>query len=238
MSSLRGMSWQVMAVLGLALLALALQLSATGQRIEAQRAAARASGQPAAIALADFRRVPDIRAADEVHIIARLDPAAVMTVTERTKNSTTGYTTSTRRLYLLADPSDPPDTSLVRAAILLPDAEVGRFLALLTGARVHDGGDGRIVRLNGTRKVAPPLAAPAVAAMRGLGMQVSSEFIFLEPYLEGREAALADQAGSWRWLVGGVASLGAALLVISIAKRAGFVPMRRTGRHDVAQDDW
>ena len=56
LSSLRNLSWHVTALLGLAVLAIALQLSATGRQIDAPRAAARAAGMPEAVALARSTR--------------------------------------------------------------------------------------------------------------------------------------------------------------------------------------
>lgn len=200
-------------------MALALQLSVTGQRIGAERAAARAAGQPEATALAAFDRARDIHPAGEVHLIARIDPAAVITVEERTRTSSGSYQTDTRRLYLLSDPSDAPDSRIVRAAILMPDAWVGRFLAHVAEARIADGDAGQVFALNGVREVAPALARPALAAIRGLGLEPAPGFVFVMPFLEGRDAALADRESSWRWLVGIVSSLGAATLVAAIATR-------------------
>ncbi len=223
-SPLLNLSWQATAVLGLAVLALAAQLSVTGEQLGAERAAARAAGQPAAVALAGFARDRDIHEAGEVHVIARVDPTAVVTVTKRSGSIGGGQTRESRRLYLLADPRDPAGGPLVRAAVLLPESQVGRFLALIARtptAAVPVAGPraGRVVALNGIREAAPALARPALAAIRGLGLEPAPEFIFVMPWFDGRDAALADREGSWRWMVGVVSSLGATLLVLAFVKR-------------------
>jgi hypothetical protein len=76
-----------------------------------------------------------------------------------------------------------------------------------------------VVALNGERESAPPLARPALAAIRGLGLETAPEFIFLMPWLDGRDAVLADRESSWRFFVGIVSTLGAATLVLAFAKR-------------------
>ncbi len=126
LSSFRTLSWQVMMVFGLAMIALSLQLSLIGRQMGAERAEARAAGQPAPVTLAAFDPARDVHAAAELHVIAQVDPAAVITVQERAKTATAGYSTLSRRLYLLTDPDDPADGAPVRGAILLPEAQVGR----------------------------------------------------------------------------------------------------------------
>ncbi len=141
LSSLRALSWQVTAVLGLALLAIALQLAVTGDRIDAERASARAAGQPEPVALSAFDPLRDVHAAGEVHLVVRIDPAAVIAVSQQGRGGDGAEATMTRRLYPLQDPSDDAGAAVVRGAVLLSDQEVGDFLALV--ARTGEGVPGR-----------------------------------------------------------------------------------------------
>lgn len=230
LSSFRALSWQVMTVFGLAMLALALQLSAIGLGLGAERAEARAAGRPEAVSLAAFDPARHVGAASEVHLIAQVDPAAVITVKERAKTVTAGYVTLSRRLYLLTDPGDPAHGPIVRGAVLLPEPQVGRFLSLIAEGDAARSGTARIVALNGAREAAPPLAEPALAAIRGLGMEPAPGFVFVMPWLDGRDAALADHSGSWNAMVALLAGLGGGMIVMAIGKavraRRGAAPAR------------
>ena len=218
LSSLRGLSWQITAVLGLAVLAIAHQLSTTGQQIEAHRATARAAVQPEAVALADFDPARDVHAAGEVHLVARIDPAAMIAITQRVRTDDGRDVTVSRRLYPLQDARDKRASNVVRGAVLLTDAQVGDFLALIadTGEAARNGA--RIVPLNGLREADPPLAAPALAALRQLGQEPTGDFVFVMPFLKGRDAVLADQPGSWDVMVALVSGTGGGLIAFALGK--------------------
>jgi hypothetical protein len=218
LSSLRALSWRVTAVLGLAFLAIALQLAVTGDRIDAERAFARAAGQPEPVAMSAFDPLRDIHAAGEVNLIVRIDPAAVITVSQQGQGDDGVEATMTRRVYPLQDPSDDKGSAVVRGAVLLSDQEVGDFLALVARTGEAVPGGARIVALNGLRDVAPPLAAPALAALRQLGHDPAPSFVFVMPFLDGRDVAMADQSGSWDVMVGLVTGLGGGLVALAIGK--------------------
>jgi hypothetical protein len=231
LSSLRALSWQVTAVLGLALLAIALQLAVTGDRIDAERASARAAGQPEPVAMSAFDPLRDVHAAGEVHLVVRIDPAAVIAVSQQGRGGDGAEATMTRRLYPLQDPSDDAGAAVVRGAVLLSDQEVGDFLALVARTGEVGPGGARVLALNGLRDAAPPLAAPALAALRQLGHDPAPSFVFVTPFLGGRDAAMADQSGSWDVMVGLVTGLGGGLLALAIGKCIRRQRQRHVARH-------
>lgn len=218
LSSLRNLSWHVTALLGLAVLAIALQLSATGRQIDAPRAAARAAGMPDAVALAAFDPARDAHPAGEVNVTARIDPSAVITVTRRIRGDDGTDLSETRRLYPLQDAGDKRASTTVRGAVLLTDAQVGDFLALIAATGEPAQGQARIVPLNGLREADPPLADPALAALRSLGLEPADGFLFVMPFLKGRDAFLADHSGSWNAMVAVAFGLGGGLVVLAVGK--------------------
>lgn len=87
----------------------------------------------------------------------------------------------TRRLYPLQDARDRRASRLVRAAVVLSDAQVGDLLDLTaeTG-RVRKGG-ARLVTRNGLSQPNPPLAEAALAALRKPGREPAESLVFVMP---------------------------------------------------------
>ncbi len=65
---------------------------------------------------------------------------------------------------------------------------------------------------------APPLAQPAIAALRQLGLEPADNFVFVMPFLKGRDSFLADHSGSWNLLVALISGAGAALIALALGK--------------------
>lgn len=223
LSTFRGMPWQVTAVLGLAVLAISLQLSKAGDAIEREVAIARNAGQPEAAMLAGFDAARDMTVSGEVHLMVRLDPKQMLTVSDQVAQpNEAGIKTLVRRVFLLQDPSDKAGAR-VRGAILLPDEDVGRFLGLVRKTYTKENRRGQVVALNGIALPDSPLGAVTMDRIGGLGLQPAEDFLFVSPFLDGREVAFQPRDRSWRIFVGGVAGLGAALLVLAIGKRIRII---------------
>ncbi|PZQ94550.1 MAG: hypothetical protein DI533_21920 [Cereibacter sphaeroides] len=217
------MSWQVTAVFGLTVLAISLQLSRTGEAIESGLSVAREAGQPKAVALAKFDPARDMTVASEVNLVARIDPTQMLTVTGSESTGDGGVRTYVRRLFLLQDERDKRTAKTVRAAVLLPDEDVGRFLGLVgeTGSKAKRGG--QIVELNGISVSRPRLAKEAVAEIERQGMEPADDMVFVVPFLDGRATVFQPRDRSWRILVGFIAGAGAGLLVLAIGKRVALI---------------
>jgi hypothetical protein len=175
-------------VLACLFVALGFAFYTSAQQQEREKAAALAAPMPVAVSLGNFGP-GDIHAADEVHVIAQINPAYNYELTEEGKSFDT-----VRYMYVLFGPEDAADTKQARAAILLEQHQLDRFDELIVANVQGLTATGPVFAVNGAATRSPRLASMANDAMAQEGLTKAPEFIFIDPWIDGRAAALAPNA--------------------------------------------
>jgi hypothetical protein len=126
-----------------------------------------------------------VHLANEVHVTAWINTDHNYQLTKTRKGTDT-----VRRMFVLFGPGDTPETKIARGIVVLHPDEVDAFLAqVLTGA---DLSDPRLpFVLLGRRASAPDLPDMVQDAFQERGLTKDADFLVIDPYLEGRAAALA-----------------------------------------------
>ena len=176
---------------------------------EAEKAQALMDGQPVAVPLDDYDG--EVRhPAGEVHVTAWVNPAYNYELTKQKRGADT-----VRRMFVLFGPGDALDSRVARGIVLIRPEQADAFLELMI-AQMTGEFDGRLLfNLNGARGGTAGIGDMVDDALDEQGLMKAAEFMVVEPYLAGREAALAPdpQAGTMSLQVFGV--LGGALLLVA-----------------------
>lgn len=118
----------------------------------------------------------------------------------RLVRSVNGLTRSEQVLYVLLAPDAPPRSSEAYGAIVLPEEQHDSFSAWMIAQASHDaafGPNGPILTIAGLSG-APAAENQARTAIREQGFSLAPGFLFIDPFYQGRVAALAaaaDQKG-------------------------------------------
>ncbi len=176
---------------------------------EAEKAAALDAGLPVAVDLSDFDRDRDVYPAGEVHVTGWINPEFNYELVQKRN----GITIDTRHMFMMFGSADPADAREVRAAVMLTPAQREDFLA--RGAEFVSGfgnGGGLVFAFNGFGDTYNTLGSLAAKAIAEKGLSKSPDFIFIEPFMDGREAALApkgipQKTRYFGWLAAAVVAL-------------------------------
>lgn len=183
-----------------------------------EMANALANPPPDTVRFADFSRQDDIGLADEVSVQAVINPDYNYELTKKRKGPDT-----TRFMYVLFDPADAEDSKVARGALVLSAAEKDKFINdyYMANAEIGFGGDSvvSVVTLNGQAEKSPDLSALVNDAFEEQNLTKSGDFIYIEPFLEGRTVGLTPtvSADEMRNIIRGV---GLAVALIGLAKFA------------------
>ena len=182
---------------------------------EAEKAAALEGGMPAPVDLGGFERARDVHLGDEVHVTGWIDPELNYELVKR-KN---GIPVSTRYMFMIFGAGDAPGAGTVRAALMLSEAERDAFLDHIDDYVVGltDAGD-YLFGFNGFASTSATLSTMGTDAIAEQGREKSAEFVYIAPFFEGREAALAPHGVADRsrlifW------AIAAAVALFGVAKR-------------------
>jgi hypothetical protein len=154
-------------------------------KMEQDKAAALASPMPAAVSLSAFGD-DDIHLADEINVIAQINPAYNYELTKEGKSYDT-----VRYMHVLFGPDDTAETKVARAAVILTEAQIDTFTAMIATNFVDFTEMGPVFSVNGEADSSPDLKSMANEAIAKEGLTKAPDFIFIEPWLEGRAVALA-----------------------------------------------
>ncbi len=158
--------------------------------LEVDRAAARAAmlqqEPPATIPITEFATDAPSNVPVELSVTAQL----ALDHNTRLVKKTKFITTSESLLYVLVDDAPGADISVAQAGIIIDPDDKDAFIAWITGNISSVGAAGPVVTVHGLR-TAESHALHAYDAMEDQGMTRASGFIFIEPFIAGREAALA-----------------------------------------------
>lgn len=189
-------------------------------RFQQTYAAAQQAPVPPVVDLSDFRKAEDIHLTREVHIAGWINTDQNYELTLK-KN---GITKETGFMYVLYGSQDNGSTSTARAAIIMTPAEKARYVSWLamaasgfpalseedqrSGVQPHPAG----LQLNGRSTSPGRLGDLAKDAFAELGVTRSKDFIFVDPFWQGREAGMArsvapDSVRDWGWGIAAVIGL-------------------------------
>jgi hypothetical protein len=213
--------WYGFVVAGLVLFALAGKVYVDVQADEAAKARALAAPPPAAVPLDRFDSDRDIHIAREVHVTAWVNVDHTYTLTEHHTGRGPDYDV-VRRMFVLFGPDDSADSTVARAVMLLTENQVPDLAdyAMANLALTTDGGvpEHPVFTLQGEATGLPTLHAMADEALDKQGLTKSPDFIFIDPWLNGRAAALAPTPGLAGEIGGAVSVLGLFSLLIAAVK--------------------
>jgi len=183
--------WPVPFVLSLMAFALAAIVFFGASQDEADKARALKQGPPAAASLNTFDPKRDIHPMNEVTVTGWINADYNYQLTLTTKTKSSSYDT-VRRMFVLFGPEDTAETKTARAVVLLPDADVDRFIdGLMTNTAGFAAGN-PVFSLNGTATTGADLGDMAADALRKQGLTKAPGFRFIKIWpVEGRAEALA-----------------------------------------------
>lgn len=213
-----GLPWPVMAVIAAGLFWLAQQSSQWVAQHEAEKAEALMTGAPEPVALDAFTAA-DVGLADEVHVTAWVNTDHNYELTKERKGTDT-----VRRMFVLFGPGDGPESKVARGVVVLPPAQVDAFVGMVVQNIVDEGDPRMVFRLNGAKESRADLSGMVDDALKERGLMKDADFLVVEPYLEGREVALAadpDAPARNATMIGGAGMVAALLALMK------FVSARR-----------
>ena len=208
---LLGLPWPVMALIAVGFFWLAENSREWVMEFEAEKAQALESGVPAPVPLDQFTK-DSVGLADEVHVTAWVNPEHNYELTKQRKGTDT-----VRRMFVLFGPGDGLDSTVARGVVVLPPDEVQPFIELVS-TNVADPMDPRLLfNLNGARDSSPDLSSMVDDALEERGLLKGTDFLVVEPYLEGRAAALAPNPDAPMrnfTMIGGIGAVAALLALV------------------------
>lgn len=168
------------------------QMVVHDRKKEAERAEALKQDPPQVVDLSAYDPARNKALADEVMVSGWINTEHN---TELTK-SKNGITTGTRYMFVMAGEGDPEGSRIARAVLILTEAErdffaknSGQFLSGLLP-------QGFEMTFNGRATSSMSFSDVARKAMKEQGVTRAKNFFYLEPYFNGREAALAPDPNS------------------------------------------
>ncbi|SNT39059.1 hypothetical protein SAMN05421757_11448 [Tropicimonas sediminicola] len=231
------MPWHGYLLLSLIVAAFAVWMHSDLVRVEQEKKAALVQQAPAPVALADFQKQRDIHLADEVNVLGWINPVFN---THLVKGD--GGRGGERLMFVLFDGADGETAGIARAAILIPSALEQNFRGWVARSnpaqevwqtRIAQGYERDVYQFNGRAVASPDLGQLAIAAMDGAGLTPAPDFIFIDPYLEGREVALAADPAMTMQLT---AVVGAVSMVLLFAAISNFDRSRAVHRANVVPE--
>jgi hypothetical protein len=221
--------WPVLVLLAGGLFWMGYDAQQKAVAFEAEKVQALADGQPVAVPLDDYDA--EVRhPAGEVHVTAWVNPAYNYELTKQKKGADT-----VRRMFVLFGPGDALDSRVARGIVLIRPEQVDAFLELMI-AQMTGEFDGRLLfNLNGARGGTADIADMVDDALDEQGLMKAGDFLVVEPYFQGREAALAPDpdAGTVSMQIFGVLGGGLLLIAARNALSRRKVPERKRSLAEV-----
>lgn len=153
---------------------------------QAQRAAALEAGAPDAVDIGAFNITTDRSFADEVTLRGWIDAGQSYELEKTIK----GVSLGRRFMYVLFGENDPAGSEVARGAIVLTEAARDKFVDQFETSWVDFSRNGYIFEINGFARSSVALDDLAFSALDEKGLSREANFVFLEPFLDGRAAAL------------------------------------------------
>jgi len=224
---LLALPWPVMALIAVGFFWLAQSSRDWVMEFEAEKAQALERGMPAPVPLDQFTK-DSVGLADEVHVTAWVNPEHNYELTKQRKGTDT-----VRRMFVLFGPEDGADSTMARGVVVLHPDEVQPFIDLVS-THVADPVDPRLLfNLNGGRDPSPDLSDMVDDALEERGLLKDADFLVVEPYLEGRAAALAPNPDAAMRNFRVIAGIGAVAALLALVK---FMAGRRARARRMAAE--
>ncbi len=208
------------------------------ERVElAERQAQAMAPPPEVVDLSQFDLSRDVAPADELHVRGWINTDYSYELIKRTN----GVRTGTRFMYVLFGSEDDAASKQARAAVVMTEADKDRFVDDIFDHVVGFNAQGPVIALNGFRGSGDGYASMVSEALAEKGLTRAPDFVFVEPFLDGRQAALTATGEPLRVLgvfllfAAAFAMAGLAKLVFS-RRRAGAAVMPRRGKAAPARD--
>lgn len=156
-----------------------------------ERVLALEQAPPALVNLSQFRRDTHISPVREVNVEGWINSDYNYNLTK----STNGKQTGKRFMHLLFGQGDTADSKVVRAALVLTAVEKERFMSDLdTFATGWSASDKHFTfGFNGFASASDGYASLVKDALKEQGLRASPDFVYISPFFNGREVALAPQ---------------------------------------------
>ncbi|MGL4236439.1 LPXTG cell wall anchor domain-containing protein [Tabrizicola sp.] len=183
---------------------------------------------PATVPIADFQPEATGEAPREFSVSAQFasEHNTRLVVTDK------GKTVDEDLMIVLVDPDAAADETIARAAIVFEPEQKDAMVGWLTANMTGEGGAGPVVTVTGL-VTSSSKGSHVSDALRDQGMMKASDFFYVQPFIDGREAGLKAQIETTKRLDGsalfGIAGI---LALIGIAKlmfgRANSAATRET----------
>jgi hypothetical protein len=206
------MGWMGLAALSVICFGCAGFILQSGLRHEADKAAALQAPMPDMVPLEAFDAARDVHLAQEVHVLGQINADYNYTLTEHHTRKGPDYDV-VRRMFVLFGPDDAADAKVVRAVILLPEDQVEAFVGYTADNATGFTEAGFSFAINGAVDASPELDDMADDALAKEGLTKAPHFVFIDPWLEGRAAALAPTP-DMPWSVAGMVSVPAVVFMV------------------------
>lgn len=198
-------------LVGLLAVALGVYFWRAQEMVEAEKAAALAGGPPPAARLEAFDAARHRGPFDEIVMLAQVDLGAVYQLSRGSPASGERrwiaplYATDARR------PADAPLAVLFETEGGVPEAKMRPWVEGV-------GPIGPILRLNGRLESPGSFGSMVADALGQAGLSKRVALLYVDPFLDGREAALAPN-DDWKWSTGGLGALGVVALAYGFLRR-------------------
>ncbi|MFD1156426.1 hypothetical protein [Roseovarius aestuarii] len=179
-----------------------------------------AGNPPETVDLADFSRTMNTGPADEISVRGIINPDYNYELTKRRKGAD-----KTRYMFVLFDAADPADSKMARGALVLTEDEKDKFVNEYyfenSAIAFAETGAVSVIALNGQDEGSPDLSSMVRDAFEEQNLTKSENFIYIEPFLDGREAGLTPtmSANELRDIIRGVGLVAALIGLVKFARR-------------------
>ncbi|WP_321366613.1 hypothetical protein [uncultured Celeribacter sp.] len=187
---------------------------------EAAKAEALERDPPALVNIASFNRDENMSDVKEVNVSAWINADYNYELIERTN----GIVRARRFMYVLFGEGDSQDSKVARGALGLTEAQKEAFATHYARYGVGFSEHGAVLALNGFAGSGNGFSSLVSDAFRDEALTKSENFVYVEPFLDGREAALTpygepEKARKTVWMIAaGVAMFGAVKLLFKRQK--------------------
>lgn len=181
----------------------------------AERQAQAEAPPPEIVDLSQFDRTRDVAPADELHVRGWINTDYNYELIKRTN----GITTGSRFMFVLFGSQDDAASKVARAAIIFTEADKDRFVDEIFDHAVDFNEQGLVLGLNGFQGSGDGYSSMVSDTFRDEGLTRGPNFVFIEPFLDGRQAALTATGEPVR-VLGYFLIAAAVLAMVALAKFA------------------
>ena len=152
----------------------------------AERQAQAQAPAPEVVDLSHFDRSRDVAPADELHVSGWINTDYNYELIKKTN----GVRTGSRFMFVLFGSEDDAASKVARAAIIFTEADKDRFVDEIFDYAVDYTDQGLLLGLNGFVGSGDGYGSMVSDTFRDEGLTRGPNFVYIEPFLDGRQAAL------------------------------------------------